>query len=153
VGISRIYGLFRFPLSSEGMPSAAGITFRKKQNHLIIKIKGTKMKHLLILSAVLILGFSVIVSAQDKPKEEKTVETKTYSVDGMTCQGCVSSVESKLGKIDGVQKYEVDLEKGEAIVEYDTEKVKSDDIEKEFEGTSYKVTEKEKGTAPDKQKK
>jgi len=85
------------------------------------------MKHLIILSAVLILGFSVMVSAQDKPKEEKTVKKKTYSVDGMTCQGCVSSVEKKLGKIDGVEKYEVSLEKGEAVVEYDTEK--EDDTE------------------------
>ncbi len=64
----------------------------------------------------------------------------------MTCQDSVSSVESKLGKIDGVQKYEVDLEKGEAVVEFDPEKVKSEDIEKEFEDTSFKVTVKETET-------
>ena len=102
------------------------------------------MKYLLILSTLILFGLTTTISAQSETKsDEKKVETKTYSVEGMTCQGCVSSVESKLGKIDGVQTYEVNLEIGEAVVEFDTEKVKSEDIEKEFEGTSYKVTVKE----------
>ena len=109
------------------------------------------MKYLLILSTVLIFGFSDIVSAQDKPKEEKTkVETKTFSVKGMTCQGCVNTVETKLGKIDGVENYKVDLDKGEAVVEYDPAKVNSEKIEKEFEKSPYKVTEKENETERDK---
>ncbi len=102
------------------------------------------MKHLLIITTLLVFGLTETISAQSETKSDETiVETKTYSVEGMTCQGCVTSVESKLGNIDGVQKYEVDLEKGEAVVEFDPEKVKSEDIEKEFEGTSYKVTVKE----------
>ncbi len=110
------------------------------------------MKYLLILSSFIVFGLTATISAQSETKSDETkVKTKTYSVEGMTCQGCVSSIESKLGKIDGVEKYEVDLEKGEAIVEFDPEKVKSDDIEKEFEGTSYKVTVKETETEMDKQ--
>lgn len=101
------------------------------------------MKYLLILSTLIIFGLTAIISAQSETKVETKVETKTYSVEGMTCQGCVSSVESKLGKIDGVQTYEVNLEIGEVVVAFDPEKVKSEDIEKEFEGTSYKVTVKE----------
>ena len=105
------------------------------------------MKYLLILSTLIVFGLTTTISAQSETKsDETTVETKTYSVEGMTCQGCVSSIESKLGKIEGVEKYEVDLEKGEAIVEFDPEKVKSDDIEKEFEGTSFTVTVKETET-------
>ena len=105
------------------------------------------MKQLLILATLLVFGLTATISAQSKTKSDETkVETKTYSVKGMTCQGCVSSVETKLGKINGVQKYEVDLEKGEAVVEFDPEKVKSDDIEKEFEGTSFKVSVKETET-------
>ncbi|MEE9448417.1 MAG: copper ion binding protein [Ignavibacteriaceae bacterium] len=105
------------------------------------------MKYLLILSTLVVFALSATISAQSETKSNETkVETKTYSVEGMTCQDCVSSVESKLGKIDGVQKYEVDLEKGEAVVEFDPEKVKSEDIEKEFEDTSFKVTVKETET-------
>ncbi|PRX56335.1 heavy-metal-associated domain-containing protein [Flagellimonas meridianipacifica] len=40
-----------------------------------------------------------------------------YSVTGMTCQGCVASVQEKLSKIDGVLDVVVDLEKGEATME------------------------------------
>ena len=102
------------------------------------------MKYLLILSTLIVFGLTATISAQSETKSDETkVETKTYSVEGMTCQGCVSSVKSKLGKIDGVQTYEVNLEIGEVVVEFDPEKVKSEDIEKEFEGTSYKVTVKE----------
>ena len=109
------------------------------------------MKYLLILSTVLIFGFSVIISAQDKPKDETKVEKKTFEVKGMTCQGCVNTVETKLGKIDGVEKYDVSLEKGEAEVEYDPNKVNSEKIEKEFEKSPYKVTGKEKEKGQDKQ--
>ncbi len=110
------------------------------------------MKHLLIITTLLVFGLTSTISAQSETKSDKSkVETKTYSVEGMTCQGCVSSVESKLGKIDGVQKYEVDLEKGEAVVEFDPEKTKSEDIEKEFEKSAYKVTVKETETETNKQ--
>jgi copper ion binding protein len=112
------------------------------------------MKNLLIIVALIVFGLTATINAQSETKtDEKKVEKKTYSVEGMTCQGCVSSVETKLGKIDGVEKYKVDLDKGEAVVEYDPEKVKSDDIEKEFEGTSYTVTEKESKSESDKQDK
>ena len=101
------------------------------------------MKYLLILSTVLIFGLSVMVTAQEKPEDEKIkVETQTFEVEGMTCQSCVNSVETKLGKIDGVENYKVDLDKGEAVVEYNPAKVNAKKIEKEFEGTPYKVTEK-----------
>ena len=40
----------------------------------------------------------------------------TYTVIGMTCQGCASSVMEKLSKVDHVGKVEVDLEKEEAKI-------------------------------------
>jgi len=42
---------------------------------------------------------------------------QTYSVMGMTCQGCVASVKEKLSKVDGVLDVVIDLEKGEAQLE------------------------------------
>lgn len=41
---------------------------------------------------------------------------KTYAVTGMTCGGCVASVTEKLSKVDGVQKVNINLEKGEATL-------------------------------------
>lgn len=40
-------------------------------------------------------------------------------VQGMTCQGCVRSVETKLSKLPGVASAHVDLAAGKAAVEYD----------------------------------
>ncbi len=42
--------------------------------------------------------------------------THTYKITGMTCGGCVASVEEKLSKIDGIQNVKADLEKGEARI-------------------------------------
>ncbi|MBW8244468.1 heavy metal translocating P-type ATPase [Muricauda oceani] len=40
----------------------------------------------------------------------------TYSIEGMTCGGCASSVEEQLAKVDGVQDVQVNLEKAEANI-------------------------------------
>ena len=44
----------------------------------------------------------------------------TYTVTGMTCNGCRIGVEDKLGRIPGVIKATVDLEKAEAEIEMKT---------------------------------
>lgn len=43
----------------------------------------------------------------------------TYSITGMTCEGCRSSVEQKLSKVDGVGNATVNLKMGEAILHVD----------------------------------
>ncbi|MGN9913683.1 heavy-metal-associated domain-containing protein [Phytohabitans sp. LJ34] len=44
------------------------------------------------------------------------METKTYSVSGMTCAHCVSSVSSEVGQIPGVTAVSVDLAGGAVTV-------------------------------------
>lgn len=43
-------------------------------------------------------------------------QTITYSVSGMTCGHCVSSVREEVGELDGVMSVEVDLESGRVDV-------------------------------------
>jgi Cu2+-exporting ATPase len=45
--------------------------------------------------------------------------THTYSISGMTCNGCRSHVENTLSKIEGVSAASVNLEKSEATIEMD----------------------------------
>ena len=45
--------------------------------------------------------------------------TKTYSIEGMTCNGCRSGVERKLNEIPGVMEAEVCLEKHAAKIKFD----------------------------------
>ena len=55
-----------------------------------------------------------------------TPATLHLSVLGMTCAGCVRSVQRKLETTPGVKKASVSLESASATVEYDTDAVKPD---------------------------
>ncbi|MEX2284353.1 MAG: cation transporter [Gemmatimonadota bacterium] len=48
--------------------------------------------------------------------------TATLKVSGMSCQHCVRSVAGALQGVEGVERAEVDLAKGRAVVEYDSER-------------------------------
>jgi copper chaperone len=43
-------------------------------------------------------------------------QTATYTVTGMTCDHCVSSVREEIGEIDGVSDIDVDLASGAVTV-------------------------------------
>ena len=51
------------------------------------------------------------------------VQNVTLKIDGMTCGGCVKSVTRVLSELDGVVHAEVSLEKAQAIVNFDENKV------------------------------
>ena len=51
---------------------------------------------------------------------KKTPMKHTYSIKGMTCMGCRSHVEGALAAVTGITRAEVDLEKGEAVLEMET---------------------------------
>lgn len=53
-------------------------------------------------------------------KNDETL-TRTFSVNGMTCKGCKSHVESVLSKVNGVTSVTVDLEKAEATIDMNAE--------------------------------
>jgi copper chaperone len=42
--------------------------------------------------------------------------TRTYAVEGMTCQHCVNAVSSEVGQVAGIKVVEVDLDGGTVIV-------------------------------------
>ncbi len=48
-----------------------------------------------------------------------TVMDTTYTVSGMTCGHCVSSVQSELGQVPGVSAVKVDLSSGAVTVSSD----------------------------------
>jgi copper chaperone len=54
------------------------------------------------------------------------METVTIKVGGMTCGGCVASVQRVLQAIPGVARADVSLEKGEADVTYDPAQARPD---------------------------
>ncbi len=61
-------------------------------------------------------------------------------VEGMTCQGCVRTVEKKLASISGVDYAHVNLGASKAIVEFDDSTTKPDALVAAIEQVGYKAT-------------
>lgn len=84
-------------------------------------------------------------------KSEKEVvvanpETASFKIDGMTCAlGCAKTIETRLSKLDGVQKATVDFDKKQATVEFDgavlTPEKLTKAVESTGDGETYKVSE------------
>lgn len=88
----------------------------------------------------------------NETKAEKVVavavkpETANFKIDGMTCaMGCAKTIETKLSKMDGVQKATVDFDKKQATVEFDatvqTPEKLTKAVESTGDGETYKVSE------------
>ena len=65
---------------------------------------------------------------------KSTLELK---VEGMTCDGCVRSVERKLLKVAGVESARVNLGAGKATVEYDDTQARADQFIAAVEQIGY----------------
>lgn len=67
------------------------------------------------------------------------MEKTTIHVEGMTCGHCKQSVEKALQELPGVAKVEVNLQAGEAAVEYDGGKATVQDMKDAIEEQGYDV--------------
>ena len=92
---------------------------------------------------------SIAGSDETNTKKEVAVaakpETARFKIDGMTCaMGCAKTIESKLSKMNGVQKATVDFDKKQATVEFDAAVISPENLSKTVEATgdgeTYKVS-------------
>lgn len=86
------------------------------------------------------------VSAKKEVAVATKPETANFKIDGMTCAiGCAKTIETKLSKMDGVQKATVDFDKKQATVEFDgavlTPEKLTKAVESTGDGETYKVSE------------
>jgi len=75
----------------------------------------------------------------------KNPQKATFQIEGMSCAvGCAKTIEEDISKMDGVQKSSVDFDKKTAIIEFDADKIKAEDLVKKAEaaadGVTYKVS-------------
>ena len=91
------------------------------------------------------------IAGSDETNTKKEVavaakpETASFKIDGMTCaMGCAKTIESKLSKMNGVQKATVDFDKKQATVEFDAAVISPENPSKTVEATgdgeTYKVS-------------
>ncbi len=67
------------------------------------------------------------------------MQTAKLNISGMTCGGCVSSVNRVLSGLDGVLKADVSLENKSALVDYDAAKVNLEQIMRAVSEAGYDV--------------
>jgi Cu+-exporting ATPase len=53
------------------------------------------------------------------PAGEVTTETRTFAIEGMTCDSCVRTIEKILRDVKGVKSFEVDRKRARANVTFD----------------------------------
>ena len=68
-------------------------------------------------------------------------KTITIRVEGMKCNQCSGSVAKALKATDGVEKVEVSHEKGEAVIQYDDQKVTEAKLREVINSTGFKAIE------------
>ncbi len=95
---------------------------------------------------VSLLAFTYGVQAQDKPLKEAAKGNKVeLKITGMTCGGCAATVSRVLDKTQGVLDQEVKFPGDVAVITYDPEKVKPEDLVAAIEEkTSFKAEVKKK---------
>lgn len=67
-----------------------------------------------LLTTMLALGAATAMAA---------TRTVTIRVQGMTCDGCATSVENALKSTDGVEEARVNFKSGKAVIRYNDQKV------------------------------
>ncbi|NWT20367.1 ATP7A ATPase, partial [Vireo altiloquus] len=61
-------------------------------------------------------------------------------VDGMTCHSCTSTIEGKLGKLQGIQRIRVSLDNREAVVVYQPPLITAEEIRQQIEAAGFTAT-------------
>ena len=67
------------------------------------------------------------------------METITLGIKGMTCGGCVASVQRLLKALDGVGEVDVSLEREQATIEYESGRVDPARLRTVIEDAGYEV--------------
>jgi copper chaperone len=89
----------------------------------------------LVLSVVF-AGLAVVATAGGRPDTVRTV----FTVEGMHCDGCSSTITATLERLDGVTEASADHEKGLATAVYHPKTVAAEDLEAAIEKLGYTVT-------------
>lgn len=71
--------------------------------------------------------------------EQTNVKEIKVTIEGMTCTGCETHIESEVNKLDGILDIKADYEAANAIVKYDKTKVDLQEIETAIRSTGYKI--------------
>ncbi|XP_067841972.1 copper-transporting ATPase 2-like [Heptranchias perlo] len=98
-----------------------------------------------ICEAIDDMGFEASLTNQNAPSLEKKVTLPIEAmvkmkVEGMTCQSCVSTIEGKIGKLQGVQRIKVSLNNQEAIIVYQPRVIELQELRNQINDAGFQAT-------------
>ncbi len=94
---------------------------------------------LLVFALVLSLGAASALAPN---------KTTTIRIEGMHCKMCAASVTKALKATAGVETVAVSFEKGEAVIQYDDQKVNEAKLREAINSTGFKAVEHQAQPAP-----
>jgi len=96
------------------------------------------MRHVTSVTTILVVAGLVVglVACDQKPDQVQTI----FTVEGMHCDACSTSIVSTLERVEGVNEAAADHEKGTAEATYRPGKVDAEELESEIEKLGYTVT-------------
>ncbi|OWK57189.1 Copper-transporting ATPase 1 [Lonchura striata] len=74
---------------------------------------------------------------EDSSWSQASSSVLRLKVDGMTCHSCTSTIEGKLGKLQGVQRIRVSLDNKEAVVVYQPPLITAEEIKQQIEAAGF----------------
>ena len=108
------------------------------------------MKKYIVLSFLVmtfLISFVVITfSPNEYPEAQQTnnqmseVKTVNLEITGMTCGGCVNSINKAVANCDGIKDCDVDLKQGLAIVSFNPSLTSENEIAQSISDLGYEVT-------------
>ena len=72
--------------------------------------------------------------------EKSNIQTVDFKINGMTCNSCAEHIDYEVNKQIGVISSTVSFEDGNAIIEFDSSRITTSDIERSINSTGYAVT-------------
>ncbi len=64
---------------------------------------------------------------------------KVLKVEGMTCQHCAQTVSETVGKMAGVQKVDVELDRKEVTIEFDESQTKLNEVSAQIVEAGFEI--------------
>jgi copper ion binding protein len=86
--------------------------------------------------AMLLCAALSLLSCRSEPRMMRV----EIAVEGMVCDSCVQGITHEVGRLEGVDSVEVDLEAKTAVVIYDEAKIEPAELEQTIEALGYGAT-------------
>ena len=91
------------------------------------------------MKKITLLAFILFVSCSVKSNISNSTNLIEISLPTMQCNMCVDNIESSLNKVDGIVKFQVELNDLIVKVKFDTKKLSQEEIELAISNIGYKA--------------